>query len=113
MACVLSLAFYAARANYRIIRELPTGKGFADIVLIPHRDVDSPAIVLELKYNLDAKTAISQIKCRNYGNMLNDYFGEVILVGINYDRKSKKHGCVIERVRKSRIISVPGLSLQH
>lgn len=113
LACVLSLAFYAARANYRIIRELPTGKGFADIVLIPHRDVDSPAIVLELKYNLDAKTAISQIKCRNYGNMLNDYFGEVILVGINYDRKSKKHGCVIERVRKSRIISVPGLSLQH
>ena len=100
LACVLSLAFYTARANYRIIRELPAGRGFADIVLVPNRNVDSPAIVLELKYDLDAKTAISQIKGRNYGHILNDYFGEVILVGINYDRKSKKHSCVIERVRK-------------
>lgn len=60
-----------------------------------------PAIVLELKYNLDADTAISQIKRQNYGVALKSYFGEVILVGINYDRKTKKHSCVIERVAKS------------
>ena len=101
LACVLSLAFYTARANYQIIRELPAGRGFADIVLVPHRNVESPAIVLELKYDKDAKTAISQIKKQNYGCALKDYFGEIILVGINYDRTSKKHNCIIERIRKS------------
>lgn len=101
LACVLSLAFYTARSRYRIVRELPAGRGFADIVLVPNRNVDSPAIVLELKYDKDAETAISQIKRQNYGSALNAYFGEVILVGINYDRTNKKHGCVIERIKKS------------
>lgn len=101
LSCVLSLAFYTARSHYEMIRELPAGKGFADLVLVPHRNVDAPAIVLELKYNLDADTAISQIKRQNYCEALKSYFGKVILVGINYDRKTKKHSCVIERVEKS------------
>ena len=101
LACVLSLAFYTARSRYEMIRELPTGKGFADLVLVPHRNADAPAIVLELKYNLDADTAISQIKRQSYGEALKSYFGDVILTGINYDRKTKKHSCVIERVEKS------------
>lgn len=101
LSCVLSLAFYTARSRYEMIRELPAGKGFADLVLVPHRNVAAPAIVLELKYNLDADTAISQIKRQNYGEALKSYFGEVILVGINYDRKTKKHNCVIEKVGKS------------
>jgi hypothetical protein len=101
LSCVLSLAFYTARSRYEMIRELPAGKGFADLVLVPHRNLAAPAIVLELKYNLDADTAISQIKRQNYGEALKSYFGEVILVGINYDRKTKKHSCVIERVAKS------------
>lgn len=31
-----------------MIRELPAGKGFADIVLLSYRHVEAPAIVLEL-----------------------------------------------------------------
>lgn len=100
LACVLSLAFYTARSRYQIIRELPGGKGFADIVMIPHRNIDLPAIVLELKYNQDADTAINQIKRKNYGDVLERYFGKVILVGINYDRKTKKHSCIIEHTEK-------------
>ncbi len=78
LACVLSLAFYTARTRYRIIRELPVGRGFVDIVLVPKRNVESLAIALELKYDKDAETAISQIKRSYYGIALKDYFGEII-----------------------------------
>ena len=30
--------------------------------------------------------------------MLKGYKGDVLLVGINYDKKTKKHSCTIERV---------------
>jgi len=100
LACVLTLAYYSAKNKYVMIRELPAGKGFADIVLVPRRDVDMPAIVLELKYNHSAATAIDQIKAKHYTESLADYVGEVVLVGINYDKESKRHQCVIERVSK-------------
>lgn len=100
LACVLSLAFYTARNRYELIRELPMGKGFADIVLLPHRNVDAPAVVLELKWNEKAETAISQIKRQNYVKPLMHYVGDVILVGINYDKHSKQHSCKIETVKK-------------
>lgn len=96
LACVLSIAFYYARNNYIIHRELPTGKGFADLVLIPRKNVDSPAIVLELKYNRDADAAIDQIKRRQYPAKLDGYTDRLQLVGINYDRESKQHTCRIE-----------------
>ena len=96
LACVLSIAFYYARNNYIIHRELPTGKGFADLVLIPRKNVDSPAIVLELKYNRDADAAIDQIKRRQYPAKLDGYTDRLLLVGINYDRESKQHTCRIE-----------------
>ena len=98
LACVLSLAFYTARSRYSMTRELPAGKGFADIVLVPRRNVNAPAIVLELKYNKDALTAIKQIKQQNYIDALKEYTGDVVLVGINYDKKTKEHTCVIEHV---------------
>ncbi len=100
LACVLSLAFYTARNQYEIVRELPTGKGFADIVLLPYRHVYAPAIVLELKWNQDADTAIGQIKRQGYAKALLHYVGEVILVGINYDKQTKVHSCKIERIEK-------------
>jgi len=100
LACVLSLAFYTARNRYEMIRELPSGKGFADIVLLPHRNVDAPAIVLELKWDEKAETAIGQIKRQDYVKPLMHYVGDVLLVGINYDRRTKKHSCKIERVKK-------------
>lgn len=100
LACVLSLAFYTARNRYEMIRELPTGKGFADIVLLPYRYVDAPAIVLELKWNNDADTAINQTKRQGYGKSLMHYVGDVILVGINYDKQTKVHSCRIEKIVK-------------
>jgi hypothetical protein len=96
LACVLSIAYYYARKDYVMHRELATGKGYADIVLIPRKYVDSPAIVLELKYNQDADTAISQIKRRQYPEKVAQYTDQLLLVGINYDKQQKTHQCVIE-----------------
>jgi len=82
-----------------MIRELPTGKGFADIIFIPKkRFADRPAIVVELKWNHDVKTAISQIKNNDYPTILQELeYKEIILVGVSYDKKTREHSCKIER----------------
>ena len=98
LACVLTIAYYSAQRDYMMVRELPTGKGFADIVLLPRSACNNPAIVLELKCNQSADTAIAQIHEKRYAGILKDYVGEVVLVGINYDRTIKLHGCKIERM---------------
>lgn len=95
LACVLSLAFYYAKNDYTFHRELPTGKGFADLVLMPRKNSDKPAILLELKKDQSAGTAIDQIQNKEYHGKVSHYDGRVILVGINYDSKSKKHECKI------------------
>lgn len=77
-------------------RELATGKGFADLVLIPRRGVSSPALVIELKYNHTAETAIDQIKRKNYPAKVAQYVGNLLLVAISYDKATKKHACKIE-----------------
>lgn len=100
LACVISLAYYYARNDYHIHREYMTGSGFADLVLIPRKNVDSPALVIELKYDRDAQAAISQIKNKNYPQQVADYTGEIFLVGINYDKATKKHECQIEKWHK-------------
>ena len=98
LSCTINLAFYYAREYYTIIRELPTGKGFADICLIPRKlHADKPAVVIELKKDRDAQGAIDQIRQKNYVNALADYKGNLLLVGINYD-KDKNHSCVIEKM---------------
>ena len=97
LACVLSIAYFYARNDYVIHRELPTGKGFADLVLIPRKNVESPAIIVELKYNRDADSAIDQIHRRQYPAKVAQYTGDLLLVGINYDREKKIHECKIER----------------
>lgn len=101
LSCAISLAYYSARKDYRIIRELPTGRGFADVVFLPLPFAHKPALVVELKYNKSAVTAIQQIKDRQYTQALAGYSGEILLVGVNYDKddKNKPHSCVIERVR--------------
>lgn len=96
LACVLSIAHYYAKNDYVMHRELATGKGFADLVLIPRKNVDSPAIVLELKLNKDADTTISQILRKDYPAKLREYGDRMLLVGINYDRETKQHTCRIE-----------------
>ncbi|MBR1504672.1 MAG: AAA family ATPase [Prevotella sp.] len=98
LACVLSIAYYNARNDYVMHRELATGKGFADIVLIPRKHVDSPAIILELKVNKDADAAIDQIRRKEYPAKVAEYANNILLVGINYDRDTKQHTCHIERL---------------
>lgn len=96
LACVLSIAYFYARNDYIIHRELPTGKGFADLVLIPRKNVESPAIIVELKYDRDADSAIAQIHRRQYSTAVAPYADNLLLVGINYDRGQKTHECKIE-----------------
>ena len=77
-------------------REMPSGKGFADLVFVPRRNCNTPAFIVELKRNESAEKAVQQIETKNYTDALKDYKGEVILVGINYD-VDKKHTCKIEK----------------
>ena len=100
LACVLSIAYIWAKNEYVIHREFATGKGYADLVMIPRRNVSKPALVIELKYNHSTNTAISQIKRKNYPAKLADYTGDILLVGINYDKESKQHTCKIESLNQ-------------
>ena len=77
---------------------MASGKDFADIVLIPRKHIDSPAIILELKVNKDADTAISQIHRKQYPAKVAEYADHLLLVGINYNRETKQHTCKIERL---------------
>ena len=101
LSCTINLAFYFAREYYTIIRELPTGKGFADICFIPRKiHLDKPAVIIELKWDKTAQGAIRQIKEKQYVDALDEYCGELLLVGINYDKWTKMHTCVIEQMCK-------------
>ncbi len=98
LSCIINLAFYFAKEYYTIIRELPTGKGFADVCLIPRvKHLDKPAVVIELKWDRDVLGAIAQIKNKQYVSALKDYKGNLLLAGINYNKKTKKYECVIEK----------------
>ena len=96
LSYTIDLAYYAARDYYTVIRELPTGKGFADLAFIPK--TDKPAILVELKWNQDVNTAITQIKEKKYPSVLEKYKDNLLLVGITYDKKTRKHTCKIERL---------------
>ena len=103
LSSVLALGYLSAMQYYfKPIRELPTGRGCADFVFIPKPEYKAfyPAIVAELKWNKNARTALQQIKDRRYPDSILDYTGEILLVGINYDRDSKEHQCIIEKYEK-------------
>lgn len=106
LSCVLTMAYFTAPAYYNVVRELPSGKGFADFAFIPRSDaVDHPAMIIELKWDQDADSAICQMKEKRYAGKLKGYGEEIILVGISYDKdltgkgNHKKHYCVIERYK--------------
>ena len=101
LACVLTIAYIWARNEYIIHREYATGKGYADLVMIPRRNVAKPALVIELKFNHTADTAIDQIKRKEYPAKIAEYTGNLLLVGINYDKETKQHSCKIERMVKA------------
>ena len=102
LSCVLTMAYFTAPAYYNIVREFPTGKGFADLVFLPRANAGTrPAMVVELKYNQSADSAIQQIKERRYQGALSGYSDRILLVGVNYDadgEDKKKHTCVIEEM---------------
>ena len=101
LSSVLTIAYLSSMQYYfKPIRELPTGKGFADFIYIPKPEYirDYPALIVELKWNKNAKTALEQIKNKDYPEAIKQYTDNVILVAINYDKKSKNHECIIEKL---------------
>lgn len=107
LSCVLTMAYFTAPGYYNIIREMPAGKGFADFAFIPRANAGfRPAMVVELKYNKSADTAIKQIKENKYHGALSGYSDKILLVGISYDaegKDKKHHTCVIEEINGSDI----------
>ena len=101
LSSVLAIAYLSAMQYYfKPVRELPTGRGFADFVFVPKPEYrnDYPALVVKLKWNQTAETAMQQIKEKKYPDSLRGYTGNLLLVAINYDKKTKKHQCLIEKV---------------
>lgn len=103
LSCTVSLAYFSARTYYILLREMPTGRGFADIVFLPRKNhPQKPAIIVELKWDKSAEGAIKQIKRQQYVESIQDFAGKILLVGINYNKKTKEHQCVIEEIIKER-----------
>lgn len=103
LSSVLAIAYLGTMNYYfKPVRELPTGRDFADFVYIPKPEYinDYPALVVELKWNKNADTAMQQIRERQYPNSLLQYTGNILLVAINYDEKTKEHVCKIEEYAK-------------
>ncbi len=99
---VVKMAYLSGIDYYFKIEELPTGKGYADIVFWPKKEADCPALVVELKWNKSSETAIDQIIDKKYADIFKKYNGKVLLVGINYDVNTKHHSCRIEEYRLHR-----------
>lgn len=97
LASVIRVAYYTATRDYTLIRELPAGEGFADMAFLPKRRSKKPALVVELKWDKSAEGAVDQIKNKKYVAALKEYKGNMLLVGINYDKKTKEHQCRIEK----------------
>ena len=102
LRAVLQLAYFSYKDNYMKLEELPAGKGYANIVYLPKKKSSMPALIIELKWNSSAETAIQQIKNRNYPAVLKDYGGDILLVGISYNRDmpidQRKYRCRIEKL---------------
>lgn len=97
LTCVILMAYYSAKVHYmNPIMELPSGKGFADVVYLPKRGRRVPALVVELKWDQSAEGAIAQIKEKGYADWVKGYTGDILLVGINYDKETKEHQCRID-----------------
>ena len=103
LSYTISLALYAARNFYTVHRELAGGKGFADLVFVPRKKFqEKPALIVELKWDKSARGAIEQIRQKEYFESLKEYQGNILLVGINYNIRTKDHECVIEELKKDK-----------
>lgn len=101
---VIKLAYFSYKDHYLKFEELPAGDGYADIVYLPKKNSMLPALVVEMKWNKSARGAIAQIKDKRYPDAICKYGGEILLVGINYDKDApagkRKHTCVIEKSKR-------------
>ncbi len=101
---VIKLAYFSYKDYYLKFEELPAGDGYADIVYLPKKTSPVPALVVELKWEKSAEGAIEQIKDKRYPDAIKEYGGDILLVGISYDKESpagkRKHVCVIEEYKE-------------
>ena len=97
---VIKLAFFAYKDKFTQLEELAGGEGYADIVYLPKKAVDMPILVIELKWNKTAETALDQIRRKHYPDVLQNRDEQILLVGISYDKDDpdKKHTCIIEEL---------------
>ena len=98
LRAVVKVAYICAADYYVTIEELPSGRGCADLVYLPKHGVSAPALVVELKWDKTADAALAQILQRDYPDVLRSWGGELLLVGIAYDPKTKEHACTITRM---------------
>lgn len=98
---VVIMAYLSCIDHYLRFEELASGKGYSDILFLPNQTSSRPALLIELKWNKSAVGAITQIKDKDYSQLLKKfkYEGELLLVGINYSTKTKEHSCVIEKYK--------------
>ncbi len=94
---VIKFAYISCMDEFQRVEELPTGTGYADVVYLPRQGSVLPALLIELKWNKSVDGAINQIKKRMYPQILEGLSNDILLVGINYDERSKKHTCLIEK----------------
>lgn len=98
---VIKRAYFSYGDEYVMFEELPADAGCADIMYLPKRDSALPALLIELKWNQSARSALEQIHDRRYPEAVREYGGEVLLVGISYDKNApagkRKHQCKIEK----------------
>lgn len=99
---VIKFAYIAALEQYAKVEEMPSGHGIADVVYVPKRKSLLPAMLIELKWIKSAEGAITQIQNKNYPAVLKDYGGGIVLVGINYDERTKEHTCKIEQIEEKK-----------
>ena len=103
LSSVLTIAYLSSMQYYfKPIRELPAGRGFADFVYLskPEYRTSYPALLVELKWNKSTDTAMEQIRDKKYPDSILEYTGDLLLVGINYNKKTKEHECRIEKIKK-------------
>lgn len=97
LRAVVKYAYIAAFGQYVRVEGMPSGMGIADVVFILVSSSCLPAMVIELKWNKTSGGAIAQIKNKKYTAALKPFVRNILLVGINYDEKTGKHTCSIEK----------------
>jgi hypothetical protein len=94
-------SYIYASHYYTVLTELQSGDGYIDLLYLPKPEhKQKPALLIELKWNRSAKGALNQIAAKNYPEKVKELAGDnILLIGINYDKKSKTHQCEIKKLQ--------------